>query len=152
MESSVPLVVPQQCSRCGSKDHGTATCTKPFMRPLCSHCNRLGHLAGDCVVKRRQERESACQQREADMQKKRCHYCNEVGHLARQCPRRADDAVSVSSASTAATRTDVVEKAQAPLKCTFCGAKRTEQKAKKGVNMCRDRCQSCFRPFKGQGA
>merc|ERR1712190_672198 len=110
-------------------------CTKPFIRPLCSHCGRAGHLAGQCDVKRRQERESARQKREAALQATRCHRCNEMGHFARDCPRKADDAVSVRSDSTAATCADLVERAQVPTECSFCGAKRTEPKAKKGVNI-----------------
>jgi len=173
----------QQCTRCGSTEHGTANCTKPFLRPVCSHCNRAGHLASDCFVKRRQEREANHQkweaqkaereaarqkreaqkaereanrqkreaqkaEREADPPKREAQKAEEK--VDRKRDMKADDAESVCSSSTMASCTDKVARVQARHKCGFCGAQQAEPKAKKGVNMCRDRCQSCFRPLTKQ--
>merc|ERR1719238_1217363 len=79
----------KQCSRCGASDHLAAECKKPFTRPLCSHCNRLGHMTTDCP------------------QLRRCLFCNTAGHLARNCPEKIAKAsmkvAEVSSASSASS-------------------------------------------------
>jgi len=49
------------------------------------------------------------------------------------------------SISTTASSTDFVS--SKPQQCTHCGAARVEPKKKKGVNLCKDRCQQCFRKF-----
>merc|ERR1712217_348589 len=123
-------------------------------------------MGSECPLKRRQEWEAAKEKRQqeqearkAAMQKTRCHRCYAEGHLARDCPQaskflevRVDDQVSVRSESTVASGGDleksvqVPPKTQVPTQCGFCGAKRTEPKSKR----CRDRCQSCFRPFNNQ--
>jgi hypothetical protein len=126
-------------------------------------------MASDCFVKRRQEREADRQkreaqkakreadrqtreaqkaEREADAQKREAHKAEEK--VDRKVDKKADDAGSVCSSSTTASCTDKVATAQARPKCGFCGAQQAEPKPKKGVNMCRDRCQSCFRPLKKQ--
>ena len=50
--------------------HAVADCKKPFMKPLCSECNRLGHVKADCPLARR------------------CLHCGEKGHIARDCPKK----------------------------------------------------------------
>jgi len=53
---------------------------------------------------------------------------------------------TAASTSTAATRADMAL-AQDRGNCTFCGAKRIWVQRKAGKNMCKDRCQTCFRKF-----
>merc|ERR1719510_2105448 len=125
MAPTTPPVLSPMCSRCGSTCHNTTSCSAPFLRALCSHCNRMGHLASDCPQKRRQEQEAAKkrrQEREAATQKRR---------QEREAEVKVDDQMSVRSGSTVASDGDLVHKAQGPPHCGFCGAKRTEPKSKK---------------------
>merc|ERR1711870_210830 len=113
--------------------------------------------ASDCFVKRRQEREANHQkreaqkaEREANRQKREAQKAEREADLPMREAMKAEDAESVCSSSTMASCIDKVARVQARHKCSFCGAQQAEPKAKKGVNMCRDRCQSCFRPLTKQ--
>merc|ERR1712190_270342 len=96
----------------------------------------------------RQKREAQKAEREADPPKWEAQKAEEK--VDRKVDMKADDAESVCSSSTMASCTEKVTKVQARHKCGFCGAQQAEPKAKKGVNMCPDRCHSCFRPLKKQ--
>merc|ERR1712118_494033 len=98
-----------------------------------------GHVKADCPLAR-------------DCPKKGAGKGRSVAPAGAKQIKKEDDEVSVRSNSTAATRADL-EKAlpvpvPVPQKCGFCGAARITPKHKKGVNACKDRCQSCFRLFK----
>merc|ERR1712129_508048 len=103
---------------------------------MCSHCNKMGHLASECPQKRREEREAAAQKRRQEREEREATrqktYCYRVG---KDHEVKRDDEGSVHSESTMASHGDMV--------CGFCGMKRTAPKSKK----CKDRCQSCFRKF-----
>merc|ERR1712241_1526177 len=55
--------------------------TKSFMRPLCSHCNRFGHVKASCP------------------QLRRCNHCGSLAHLARDCPEKSNAEVRKTSQS-----------------------------------------------------
>merc|ERR1712118_324534 len=145
-----------QCSRCGKNGHSAAECEKSFMRVLCSQCNRfghskaecpllqqchffngLGHLARDCP-KKAAEKDAAPAQAASKSEGKGKGKGKGNGKPAEASAQsKEEDHVSVRSASTAATRADLI--AAAPVqKCNFCGKPRVTPKYKRGHNSCKD--------------
>jgi len=103
------------CSRCGARSHRAASCPKPFFRPECRGCGRLGHAELLCPQKQRAEAAARRAAREADMEaweaKQAAWKAKQAAWEARQAARIAHvgskdiDALSDSaaSASTAAS-------------------------------------------------
>jgi len=128
----------------------------------CFKCGLQGHSRASCPWTDKEASELRRAARQATMT---CFKCGQVGHTRGECPSNASDICSVVSemsenvseaskdaSSTVATSVDLPSAKPEPRICSFCGATQTQVRARKGVKVCRDRCQSCWRSISGKDA
>jgi ribosome modulation factor len=124
----------------------------------CFKCGLQGHSRAACPWTDEEARDLRRAERQAAM---KCFKCGEIGHSKAECPSNATDTSStaselfetvseVSKASTVATCVDLPAVKPEPRVCSFCHATQTQVRARKGVKVCRDRCQSCWRSISGK--
>jgi len=70
--------------------------------PRCYNCNKIGHLAADCRLSKRE--------------KGSCFQCGEMGHLSKECPTKATTSTKIAVVSEAENQ---VIKPSVPFQATW---------------------------------
>merc|ERR1712196_310580 len=117
----------------------------------CFKCGLNGHCRADCPWSDEEARDLRRTARQSAM---KCFKCGQAGHARADCPSNATDvqssvsellettSVASENASTVATCLDLTSNLQEPRSYSFCGTRQNQVRARKGVKVCRDRCQS----------
>lgn len=75
----------------------------PFLRQQCNYCQRMGHGAAACALRRRAVREAREAQAEARRERRAvegpCHLCGQRGHIESTCPLRGSRRLCVECGS-----------------------------------------------------